>query len=96
MQKQVTHIIEHMAYSHWELAKILEYKRHAAVRMAQLVDEIPHEDPTFGTVEGVTDHSLLIVKNVATYLNSLADLADAIGDNLTLVMKEAHIPDGEE
>jgi hypothetical protein len=37
-----------------------------------------------------------VSKNIAGYLNSLADLEDALADNLTFVMKEADIPDGEE
>lgn len=96
MHQQVTSIIEHMASSHWEMTKILEAKRHVAVRMAQLVHEIPHENPTFGDIEGLMEKSLSVTKNIAAYLNSLADLSDAIADNLILIMKEVEIPDGEE
>ncbi|MBP1156657.1 MULTISPECIES: nucleoside-diphosphate sugar epimerase [unclassified Paenibacillus] len=96
MHQKVTNIIEYMASSHWEMTKILESKRHVAVRMAHLVHEIPHENPTFRDIEDLMEKSLSVTKNIATYLNSLADLSDAIADNLILIMKEVEIPEGEE
>ncbi|ALS23326.1 hypothetical protein [Paenibacillus naphthalenovorans] len=96
MHQQATSIIEHMASSHWEMSKILESERHVAVRMAELVHEIPEYNPTFDDIPALMEGSLLVTKNVAAYLNSLADLSDAIGDNLNLIMKEQRSSDGEE
>lgn len=96
MHQQVTNILEYMASSHWEMTKILESKRHVAVRMAHLVQDIPQENPSFGDIEVLTECSLNVTKNIASYLNSLADLSDAAADNLILIMKEVRIPDEEE
>jgi hypothetical protein len=85
-----------MATSQQEMAKILEAKRHIAVRMAQLVQDIPEQNPSFDSIEELTENSLNMTKNIATYLNSLADLEDALADNLAIVMKEVDIPEDEE
>jgi hypothetical protein len=96
MQRKVTSIIEHMAASHMEIAKILEAKRHIAVRMSEIVHDVPERKPSFENIEILTESSLSITKNIAAYLNSLADLEDALADNLALVMKEVETPDNEE
>ncbi|TVY11842.1 nucleoside-diphosphate sugar epimerase [Paenibacillus cremeus] len=96
MQRQVTKIIEAMAASQWNMAKIIEANRHVTEHIAHMTIEIPHKNPSFGDIELLTDNALSVAKNVAAYLNSLADLEDAIGDNLSLVMKEVNVPDGEE
>jgi len=96
MQRQVTNLIKHMADSQQEMAKILEAKRHVAVRMAQIVRDIPERNPSFEDIEILTDHTINVSKNIAAYLNSLADLSDALADNLSVVMKEVDIPEGEE
>ncbi|OXM83489.1 nucleoside-diphosphate sugar epimerase [Paenibacillus rigui] len=96
MHRQVTKIIEHMAASQQEMAKILEAKRHIAVRMSQLFQAIPERNPSFGDIDELTESSMAVTKNVAAYLSSLADLEDALADNLTIVMKEVEIPEGEE
>jgi hypothetical protein len=96
VHRQITDIIKHMADSQMEMAKILEAKRHTAVRMAQLVHDISEQNPKVEGVELLTGHSLSISKNIAAYLSSLADLEDALAENLTYVMKEVDIQDGEE
>ncbi|MCR8629687.1 MULTISPECIES: nucleoside-diphosphate sugar epimerase [Paenibacillus] len=96
MQRQVTNIIKHMADSQQEMAKILEAKRHIAVRMAQIVHDIPELNPSFDDIDMLTENSMNVSKNIAAYLSSLADLEDALADNLAFVMKEVDIPDGEE
>jgi methyl-accepting chemotaxis protein len=96
MHRQVTEIIKHMAASQQEIAKILEAKRHIAVRMAQLVHHIPERNPSFEDIDTLKEHSMNMTKNISAYLNSLADLADALADNLSFVMKEVDIQDGEE
>lgn len=96
MQRQITNIIKHMADSQHEMAKILEAKRHIAVRMAQIVHDIPELNPSFDDIDVLTENSMNVSKNIAAYLNSLADLSDALADNLAFVMKEVEIPDGEE
>ncbi|MFH5182132.1 nucleoside-diphosphate sugar epimerase [Paenibacillus sp. TAB 01] len=96
MHRQVTKIIEYMAASQQEMANILEAKRLIATRMSQLMLEIPEKNPSFTDIEELAESSLSMTKNIAAYLSSLADLEDALADNLAVVMKEVNLPDGEE
>ncbi|MCZ8513581.1 nucleoside-diphosphate sugar epimerase [Paenibacillus filicis] len=96
MQRQISGMLEHMATSQLEMAKILEAKRQIAVRMAQLIHDIPPTNPAFNGIEALTEHSMSITKNIATYLSSLADFEDALADNLAVVFKQVQIPDEEE
>ncbi|GAA4841673.1 hypothetical protein GCM10023310_19450 [Paenibacillus vulneris] len=95
MQRQIDAIIDYMSISQLEMAKILDAERHIAVLAGQFIHDISHENPSFGDIESLTDHSLNVTKNIAAYLNSLADLTDALGDNLILVLKEVDSPDEE-
>lgn len=96
MQKQLTQIIEHMANSQTEMAKILESQRHIIYHAARIIDDIPHDNPSFGDTDTLTDNALNVTKSMAAYLNSLADLEDILADNLMLVLKAVENPDGEE
>jgi methyl-accepting chemotaxis protein len=96
LQNRITANIKHMAKSQHELARILEAKRHVIMHMASMVEQIPDQNPSFGEVEGLMEQSLGVTKGVTSYLNSLADLADAIADNLTHVMKEMKEMPSEE
>lgn len=95
MDQQITTIISHMAKSHLELAKIIEAKRQSAVHAAKLIAAIPNENPSMEGHEGTTDFALQVTKSVTSYLNSLADLEEAVADNLTQVMKELNNNEGE-
>ncbi|WP_282941175.1 nucleoside-diphosphate sugar epimerase [Paenibacillus sp. RC67] len=95
MQRQLDNIIEHMSISQLEMAKILEAQRHIAVLAGQFIHDIPHEHPSFGDIEMLTDNSLNVTKNIAAYLNSLADLADTLAENLIIVMKGIDSSDEE-
>ncbi|MNV95014.1 hypothetical protein D3C71_1898640 [compost metagenome] len=95
MQRQLDNIIEHMSISQLEMAKILEAQRHIAVLAGQFIHDIPHENPSFGDIEMLTDNSLNVTKNIAAYLNSLADLADTLAENLIIVMKGIDSSDEE-
>jgi GTP1/Obg family GTP-binding protein len=92
VHRQMTAMIKHMAVSQQEMAKILEAERHVAVRLAQLVQDIP----SFEGIEALTEASLTVTKNIAAYLNSLADFEDALADNLVVVLKEVQIPESQE
>jgi uncharacterized membrane protein YheB (UPF0754 family) len=83
----VTNIIHYLARSHVEMAKIMEEKRHIAVHMSQLIDQIP-DHPAFKTVEQTCKNSMDITENLTAYLNSIAELEEAIAENLTHVIKE--------
>ncbi|WP_028562164.1 hypothetical protein [Paenibacillus pinihumi] len=88
MQRKVDEIIEHLSNSHQQLARVLEAKRHVAVRMSQIVHDIPDQHPELDGFDGLVDSAQVVSKSVVSYLNSLADLQETIADNLSHVMKE--------
>ncbi|TBL81739.1 hypothetical protein [Paenibacillus thalictri] len=96
MQNQITDMIVHMAKSQEELANIIEAKRHIAIHLSALSHHIPHENPGFGDISDLMEQSLLVTKSITSYLNSLADLEDALTENLTSVIKELEEDPGEE
>jgi hypothetical protein len=96
MDKIIDHIVEHMAVSHREMAKILESKSMVSVRMANLVGEIPSLTPGFDDFDALVEHSLDVTKSVAAYLSALADLEDAIVSNVSLIIKELQPATGDE
>ncbi|MDD9269964.1 hypothetical protein ACFPES_23185 [Paenibacillus sp. GCM10023248] len=75
-----------MAKSQHKLADILEAKRFAVEHMAVLVGQIPDKDPSLGEIKTLMEHSLEVTKGIATYLNSLADLENALSDNIAPIM----------
>lgn len=87
MQDQITSILEHMAKSQHEMARTLEAKRVVITHMAKMVGEIPDHNPSFGEIDELMEHSLSVTKGISNYLNSLADLEDAIADNLSPIVK---------
>ncbi|MDF2724508.1 MAG: hypothetical protein K0Q59_4183 [Paenibacillus sp.] len=97
MQDEVNSIIAHMARSHCEMARVLEAKRQSICHISHIVTALPNESIQFSEAESIATNSVELTKSVTAYLGSLADLADAIADNLELVMKEmAGSPSPEE
>ncbi|MFB6366734.1 nucleoside-diphosphate sugar epimerase [Paenibacillus elgii] len=96
MHRQVTSMIRNMAASQQQMANILEAKRHVAVRMAQLVHDIPPDNPSFQDIESLTEHSLNVSKSIAMYLSGLADLEEALAEQMAVIVKIVEIPDDEE
>ncbi|MFK7694101.1 nucleoside-diphosphate sugar epimerase [Paenibacillus sp. HJGM_3] len=94
MQKRVTSIIGHMAKSHMELARILEAKRLNIVNTAHVIGALPNTNLQFDGAIAVGSQAIDIAKSVSQYLTSLADLEEAIAENLEVVIKE--LTDGEE
>lgn len=95
MHNRITSIIGHMAKSHVEMAKIIESKRHVIVQMSQIIDYIP-DYPSFSGVEIMKKNSIQVVDSINSYLNSLADLEEAVAENLTHVMQEMSEDNAEE
>jgi methyl-accepting chemotaxis protein len=88
VQNQITEMIHHMANSQEQMANIIEAKRHVVVHLSSLNHQVSTVDPNLGEIQSLMEHSLLITKSVTAYLNSLADLEDALAENLSSVMKE--------
>ncbi|WP_099093094.1 nucleoside-diphosphate sugar epimerase [Paenibacillus yonginensis] len=88
MDQKITDILMHMAHSHQQLARVIDAERHITVRMAQIVHALPDEEPDFEGVEGMLESTSSVNKSIIAYLNSIADLEEAIAENLTQVMTE--------
>jgi hypothetical protein len=92
----VTEIITYIADSHREMSKILQTKSSIAGQMSSIITEIPNLYPQFDGLEGLQEHASHIIKSVVGYLNSLAELEEAIALQTEIVMKELNGPDVEE
>jgi hypothetical protein len=88
VKNKITEIIVHLSKSQQHMASVIEAKRHVAVRMAQIIHALPDQHPSFDGVSGLMEGSGMITKSIVSYLNSIADLQEAIAENLTHVMKE--------
>lgn len=95
MDHHITNIIHYMSRSHAEMAKIIEEQRHVAVHMCQVIEDVP-DHPPFNTLEGICKNSIAVAESVSAYLSNLADLEEAIAENLTHVMKEIDPPASQE
>ena len=87
MQELLTELVVHMSQSHQQMARILDAKRQVTVRMAQMVYALPDEHPQLNGLEGLLESSGQVAKSVVAYLNSLADLEEAMADSLTNIVK---------
>ncbi len=87
MHETLTEIVIQLSKSHQQMARILDAKRHVAVRMAHLVTSLPDEHPQLDGLDGLLDGSANVAKSVIAYLNSLADLEEAVADSMTNVVK---------
>jgi hypothetical protein len=96
LEQKITTIINSIAASHREMSKILQTKGSIAGQMSSIITEIPNLHPQFDGVEGLQEHASLIIKSVIAYLNSLAELEEAIALQTEIVMKEMNGPDAEE
>ncbi|MFS0723266.1 nucleoside-diphosphate sugar epimerase [Paenibacillus sp. 1P07SE] len=88
MEHSIDQVIEHLSASQRYLARILDAERHVAVRMGEVIDALPDQDPAFEGVPELIENVQLITKSVVGYLNSLADLEETLADQLSHVMKE--------
>ncbi|MBB6732568.1 nucleoside-diphosphate sugar epimerase [Cohnella zeiphila] len=95
MQELMTEIVVHLSHSHQQMARILDAKRHVAVRMAQLIELLPDEHPQLNGLEGLVDSSSQVTKSVIAYVNSLADFQEAMADSLTQIVKAVGDSDEE-
>ncbi len=87
MHELLTEIVVHLSRSHQQMARILDAKRQVTVRMAQLVQALPDLHPQLNGLDGLLDSSGNVTKSVVSYLNSLADLQEAVAESMTHVVK---------
>lgn len=95
MEQKITDIITHMSHSHTQMARVIHAEREVAVRMSQILHAIPDHMPAFDGTEGVMENAGRVNKSVISYLNAIADLEEAMAENLGYVMKELRVSDEE-
>jgi len=95
MEEKITEIIVHMSHSHQQMARVLDAERQVVVRMAQIFHAIPDDEPAFEGVPGLIENTGRINKSVISYLNAIADLQEAMAENLGFVLKELRSQDEE-
>ncbi|SEU18772.1 nucleoside-diphosphate sugar epimerase [Paenibacillus sp. NFR01] len=93
MQTKITKILQHMAHTHEQMARILDAERHVAVRMSQIVHDLPDTEPNFDGFPGLVESAGQVNKNIIAYLNAIADLEEAMAEGVGRVIKEL---DGQE
>lgn len=95
MEQKISEIIVHMAHSHQQMARVIDAERQVAVRMSQIVHAIPDAEPAFDGTPGILENSGRINKSVISYLNAIADLQEAMAENLSHVMKQLKVQEEE-
>ncbi|MDQ0058863.1 nucleoside-diphosphate sugar epimerase [Paenibacillus harenae] len=89
MQNLISEMVEHMAHSSGELARVLEAERYVAVRMSDIVQVIPDKMPSFdGGVTAIVDNTQAMGQNLVAYLNSIADLQETMAAQLSILIRE--------
>lgn len=96
MEHHVTLAMEFMVKSHYELARTLAADRDAAVHASRVIGRLPDHAPGLGDREEALELSLDVMQSVAAYLNSLGDLAEAVADQLELILKDIPFAEGNE
>ncbi|MEC0241732.1 nucleoside-diphosphate sugar epimerase [Paenibacillus dokdonensis] len=88
MQSKIDEMLTHMSHSHQQMARVLDAERQMAVRMAQIIHDLPDTDPEFDGINGLIENSGQINKSIIAYLGSIADLQEALAETLNHVVKE--------
>ncbi|MET3850784.1 phosphopantetheinyl transferase [Paenibacillus sp. OAE614] len=55
MQSKIDEMLTHMSHSKQQMARVLDAERQVAVRMAQIIHDLPDEHPEFDGVSGLID-----------------------------------------
>lgn len=95
MQNRIEDLLVNISHSHQQMARLLDAERQVVVRMAQVIHELPDEDPLFDGVSGIMDSSGQVNKSIVSYLNGIADLQEAMAEMLVRVVKETMDPNEE-
>lgn len=88
MQTKIDAMLTHLSHSQQQMARILDAERHVAVHMAQLIHDLPDTNPEFEGIESLIENSGQINKSIISYMESLADLQEALAENLNHVVRE--------
>ncbi|AJS57455.1 hypothetical protein [Paenibacillus sp. IHBB 10380] len=88
MQAKVDQIITHLSHSQQQMARILDAERHVVVHIAQIIHDLPDPNPELEEIEPLIENSVQINKSIICYMESLADLQEALAENLSHVVRE--------
>lgn len=88
MSDSIDVLLEHISHSNRQIARVLEAERHVAVRMAQMIHDLPDEDPELGGFAGLLDQANVVTKSVISYLFSVAELQEMVAEQMYHVVME--------
>lgn len=97
MENQLDELINHVSWSQQQMARILEAQRHAAVRMAQIIQAMPATAAPLRSEDKEANNPVTMVNtSIASYLNAMADFQQTAAESLELVLKELRDGEAEE
>lgn len=95
MHNEVDDLLTHISHSQQQMSRLLDVERQVVVRMAQIIHELPDEEPRFDGIPGILEGSGQVNKSIVAYLNGIADLQEAMAEMLVRVVKEMAYPEEE-
>jgi hypothetical protein len=95
MHNEVDDLLVHISRSQQQMSRLLDAERQVVVRMAQIIHELPDEEPRFDGIPGILESSGQVNKSIVAYLNGIADLQEAMAEMLVRVVKETAYPEEE-
>ncbi|MGQ3478368.1 nucleoside-diphosphate sugar epimerase [Paenibacillus sp. TY11] len=95
MHNEVDDLLIHISHSQQQMSRLLDAERQVVVRMAQIINELPDEEPRFDGIPGILESSGQVNKSIVAYLNGIADLQEAMAEMLVRVVKETAYPEEE-
>ncbi|ADM71634.1 nucleoside-diphosphate sugar epimerase [Paenibacillus sp. SEL3] len=95
MHNELDDLLIHISHSQQQMSRLLDAERQVVVRMAQIIHELPDEEPRFDGIPGILDSSGQVNKSIVAYLNGIADLQEAMAEMLVRVVKETAYPEEE-
>jgi hypothetical protein len=88
VQSKIDGMLTHMSHSQQQMARILDAERQMAAHMAKIIHDLPDSNLEFDDIGALMKHSEEINKSIIAYLFSLADLEEALAENLSHVIGE--------
>jgi hypothetical protein len=95
MDTQIEGMLAAMAKSQEQLARSLAAKSLVVLRMSHVLREVPNTAMPLGSGDPYTEPAQAVAKQINAYLHTLADLEDALADQMKAAMKELRTLDDE-
>ncbi|WP_199618382.1 hypothetical protein [Paenibacillus alkalitolerans] len=92
MEHQIEFKLQAMAKAQEQLARIIRSESFVVMHMAQIACSIPDNAQTIvGGAEPFPSSAQLVTKQISGYLHTLAELEEALADNLKPAVKELRV-----